>query len=118
MSNAFKKIAEERAKRMDALYEIDEEYAPFSRTCETCRVQKELLDTAEKKKLGLSQTEAAWRCPECKEVTEARGSIDEQTDGFSKMNHDTNPGASIADEDGKFKDMNSVSSDSERKIRE
>jgi hypothetical protein len=111
----FKKIAEEREKRAEQLYSMDADYAPYSRTCDECRVQKEILDTAQKKKLGLSLTEIAWKCPMCKEVTEATGGVDQQTHGFSIMNNDTPARQSII-ENG-FDNIDSIEADTTRKIR-
>ena len=120
----FKKIAADRAERAKSLYSLEvgepEDDALYSRICFECRMQKEPLDTVQKKKLGLSLTEMAWKCPECGEVTEAHGAIDLQTDGFAEMNNEVVPGASIEkdDEDGDYKDIESIKADSEKKIRE
>jgi hypothetical protein len=117
--STFKKLAEDRKKRAGELYAMEEDYEAFTPVCpDHPGVRRELLDSKQKKKLGLSVTEMAWKCPVDDKVYEAVGSIDQQTDGFSSMNQDTAIGASVAEEDGKFEDVDTIKADSERKIRE
>jgi hypothetical protein len=117
--STFKKIAEERAKRAVKLDLTEEtEYDNYTPVCpDHAGIRRELLDTAQKKKLGLSLTEMAWRCPVDEKVYETEPTLG-QPSVAALANHDVVPQASIADEDGEYKDVTTIKSDSERKIRE
>lgn len=118
MSN-FKKLAAERAKRTEELYSIDEDYSAYTPICpDHPGVRRELLDEKQKKSKGLSLTQMAWKCPVDDKVYEAEGGIDQQTHGMSLMNNIPKAQDSIADENGEFKEVETIKSDSERKIRE
>jgi hypothetical protein len=118
MSN-FKKLAEQRIKRAAEL-DLTEEtpYDNYTPVCpDHAGIRRELLDTAAKKKLGLSLTEMAWKCPVDDKVYETEPTLG-QPSVAARMNHDPQAGASIADEDGKYPEIDTIKSDSERKIRE
>ncbi len=113
----FKKIAKKREKRLESIYSIDEDYSHYGRYCgkNTCvGVWKELLGHDQKKDLGISRESEVWRCPKCKEVTSATGSISEQTSGFSSLdNYSSGP---VSSEDG-FDAVNEIKEDKDRKKR-
>lgn len=111
----FKKLAEKREERKKEIYSIDEDYAAYGRYCSKCAgVWKELLGYDERKKLGIERESEVWRCPNCKEVTTAMGSISEQTDGFSAYNTLTQ--GPIANEKG-FEPANKIEEDKDRTKR-
>jgi len=86
---ALQKRAEERKARIESIYSMEDNYAAYGRFCSknTCvGVWKELLGFEDRKKLNIERTSEVWRCPKCKEVTEANGSIADQTSGFSAFN--------------------------------
>jgi hypothetical protein len=78
--------AAERQKRFDSIYSMEEDYAAYGRYCAkpTCvGVWKELLGYDARKKLNIDRVSEVWKCPKCEEVTNAMGSISDQTSGFS-----------------------------------
>lgn len=114
----FKKIAAKREERLNSIYSIDEDYAAYGRYCakNTCvGVWKELLGFDAKRELGIQRESEVWRCPNCKEVTSAKGSVSEQTSGFAA--YDTfSSGHPVTEEDG-FSPVNSIKPDKDRTKR-
>ena len=116
--STFEKLAAERAKRAVEL-DLTEEtsYDNYTPVCpEHAGVRRELLDNAQKKKLGLSLTEMAWKCPVDGRVFETEATLG-QPEVAALHNNDTAIDASIADADGEYKDVTTIKPDSERKIR-
>ena len=112
----LKKRAAAREARLDSIYAMEENYSAYGRFCDknTCvGVWKELLGFDERKKLGIERTSEVWRCPKCKEVTEANGSIADQTSGFGAYNTYNN--GPVADEND-F-DVPKISPDKDRTKR-
>jgi len=111
----FKKLAKKREDRRKSFYEIEEDYSAYGRYCSKCAgVWKELLGYDERKKLGIERESEVWRCPNCKEVTTAKGSISEQTDGFSAYNTFTNGPVT---KDDAFSPVNKIEEDKDRTRR-
>ncbi len=114
----FKKIAAEKQARQNRVYEIEEDYTVYGRYCNepTCvGVWKELLGFDQKRAMKIERDSEVWRCPKCGRVTEAIGSISEQTSGPAAYNTNSS-NAPIAEEDG-FDAVNSIKPDKERKLR-
>ena len=83
-----KQLKENRDKRTESIYKMEEDYSAYGRFCakNTCvGVWKELLGYEAKKKLGIERVSEVWKCPNCDQVTQAHGSTAEQN-GFSAYN--------------------------------
>jgi hypothetical protein len=84
----LKKFAENKAKREEGLYSLEEDWSVYGPNCaDHPGVRKLLVGEAEKAKLGYKKSALVWKCPEDGKVTAAEGSIAEQTDGFASMNN-------------------------------
>jgi len=114
----FKKIAEQKEKRLNKVYSIEEDYAAYGRYCgePTCvGVWKELLGFDQKRAMKIERESEVWRCPKCGKVTSAIGSVSEQTSGFSAF--DTYSSGEPVDEKDGFKPVNEISPDPNRTKR-
>lgn len=114
----FKKVAAKSKARLDKVYAIEDDYAAYGRYCgePTCvGVWKELLGFDEKRALKIERQSEVWRCPKCGKITEAIGSVSEQTSGPAAYNT-YNSGQPAAEEDG-FEPVNSIKPDRDRTRR-
>jgi len=114
----FKKIAEKSKARLDKVYSIEDDYAAYGRYCAepTCvGVWKELLGFDKKRTLKIERDSEVWKCPKCGKVTEAVGSISEQTSGPAAFNTYNSGEPAINADD--FSPVNSIKPDTKRILR-
>ena len=84
----LKKFAENKAKREEGLYSLEEDWSVYGPNCDKHPgVRKLLVGEVEKVKLGYKKSALVWKCPVDGKITAAEGSIAEQTDGFASMNN-------------------------------
>ena len=99
MNEKFKKIAANRKKREEAIYEIDEEWENFGPNCpDHPGVRRLHVGLDEKAKDGYSSTDLVWKCPVDGKIYAGEGSIAEQTKGFASKNNLRSSDAPIIDE--------------------
>jgi len=99
MSNKFTKIAEERKKRVEALYAIEEDYSAYTAVCpDHAGVRWAPISEAEKISNKIDLGQVAWRCPIDQKIYKANGSVADQTDGFAEHNNLHRNPESIVDE--------------------